>query len=54
MNNSEAVNFQGKAPRYEGERVIYTSPHHPDVILTDRAEYNIYGQLVWVAAKSIR
>jgi hypothetical protein len=36
-------------PSFEGQLVVFPSPHAADVLLVDRAVKNTYGHLTWVA-----
>ncbi|MNR28622.1 hypothetical protein D3C85_1459530 [compost metagenome] len=35
--------------QFEGQLSVFESPHSGNVLLVDRAEYNRYSRLVWVA-----
>jgi hypothetical protein len=35
--------------QFEGQLSVFESPHSRNVMLVDRAEYNRYSRLVWVA-----
>ena len=35
--------------QFEGQVSVFESPHSGKVLLVDRAEYNRYNRLVWVA-----
>lgn len=35
--------------KFEGQLSVFESPHSGNALLVDRAEYNRYNRLVWVA-----
>jgi|LNAO01.1.fsa_nt_gb hypothetical protein len=35
--------------KFVGQLSVFESPHSDNVLLVDRAEYNRYNRLVWVA-----
>lgn len=48
MKRNESTNAPGR-PAYEGQYIVFHSPHHREALLVDMAERDRYGNLNWVA-----
>ena len=44
------TNYKHTKPVYAGQKIQYKSPHCSAVILTDIAERDRYGRLIWTAS----